>query len=828
MKYHYEFKTNRKVLYLLPTPSMKGGMTATTQMFYDVNLFAHPNIKHFDTMFKWGKSPIIRFFESPILKLKFIFTLIKYKPDAIYVIMSPYWGFYDKISYCLIAKLFGVKTVFNSVSGRFIKFYENNILNRYFVKHFIKIPDVVVLGSEFWINYFKQIRTDIYLHEIGNPVISNSFDIAKQTNHKIRVVTACRITKEKGIIELVEVIKKVTRVTDTFEFCILGEGPELAWMRTELNEQITKGQVELKGFITGEEKNKLIVNSDIYIMLTHFDMMPISILEAMAASLPVFSTKTGSIVDIIEEGKNGHLFEIGEVDKVVEQLLWYTNQKNTLELMGKRGQTLIKNKYDIAVIINKQLNLIESLFKNKMSIWDKLYKRAPVFIQNIGISLYGLKWKKRRFGGVFKEQFDAFKQREQFDAEKWNEFQTNALRDLLVHAFNHVPYYQDTFKKIGLGEHVLKNITIEDLKQIPILEKDTLRTQGTTTLLSNKLEKNGEFYSSSGSTGTPTKIRFSEKMHQRWSAVFEARIRNWAGLSIKNPRGMIGGRRVIPMADAKPPYYRFNSFEKQVYFSAYHINAQNALDYLEGMKKHHIDYMTGYAMSNYFLARFIEENNLNAPKLKAVITSSEKLTQEMRDTFARVYGCKTYDSYSGVEACGLISECEHGSLHMSPDVAIIEIIKENGEYAKPGETGEAVCTGFLNYDQPLIRYRIGDLIKLSKNQSCKCGRKMTMVEEITGRLEDTIIGKDGRKMVRFHGLFINLPNIIEGQIIQHTVYDFEINVVLSQALSANDENLIISRMKSQLGEVNVLIKQVDNIPKNQNGKFKAVISKLNN
>ena len=44
------------------------------------------------------------------------------------------------------------------------------------------------------------------------------------------------------------------------------------------------------------------------------------------------------------------------------------------------------------------------------------------------------------------------------------------------------------------------------------------------------------------------------------------------------------------------------------------------------MKKNKVEYMTGYAMSNFFLADFIEKNNLKAPKMKAVITSSEKLT----------------------------------------------------------------------------------------------------------------------------------------------------------------------------------------------------------
>ena len=136
-------------------------------------------------------------------------------------------------------------------------------------------------------------------------------------------------------------------------------------------------------------------------------------------------------------------------------------------------------------------------------------------------------------------------------------------------------------------------------------------------------------------------------------------------------------------------------FEKHVYFSAYHINAGNAADYVKGMKKYGVEYMTGYAMSNFFLARFIKEQNIEAPELKAVVTSSEKLTDEMRQTFKEVYGCNTFDGWSGLEACGLISECKHGSLHISPDAGLLEVLDGNMQPVKPGIAGSVYCTGFI-------------------------------------------------------------------------------------------------------------------------------------
>ena len=122
---------------------------------------------------------------------------------------------------------------------------------------------------------------------------------------------------------------------------------------------------------------------------------------------------------------------------------------------------------------------------------------------------------------------------------------------------------------------------------------------------------------------------------------------------------------------------------------------------------------------------------------------------------------------------------------------------------------------------------MGDYVRLSENQTCKCGRKMPIVDEIIGRIEDTIIGVDGREMVRFHGIFINIPEIIESQIVQNTRTNFEIRLITNDSLLSNSsKELIIKRMKSQLGEINVEISIVNNIPRSANGKFKAVVSKV--
>ncbi len=459
-----------------------------------------------------------------------------------------------------------------------------------------------------------------------------------------------------------------------------------------------------------------------------------------------------------------------------------------------------------------------------MSLFNSIYNHSPLVVQNLMVSTYGYAWKKRRFGGIFEAELIQAKERESFSVEQWNSYQQQQLNKTLLHAFNNVPFYKKHFTDAGFKESEIAKIDLSTLQNLPVLSKEMLRANGETLLLAHQREKNGSFFASSGSTGTPTKILYSHAMHQRWSALFEARIRHWAGVDRFTSRGMIGGRRVLPDAANNPPFYRYNCFEKQLYFSAYHISKTNAANYVYGINKYGVQYMTGYAMSNFFLARFIVENNLQVNPLKAVVTSSEKLTPEMRQMFSKAYNCKTLDGWSGVESCALVSECEHGSLHISPDAGIIELLNDNLQPVGFNEVGNVYCTGFLNYDQPLIRYAIGDSMVLS-DKNCSCKRAMPVIKEIAGRVEDVVIGNDGREMVRFHGVFNGLSTVAQAQVIQNTIGEILIKIVpVSSSVSDEEKQLMKDRIISQLGDMKIEFEEVNHIALTANGKFKAVVS----
>lgn len=452
---------------------------------------------------------------------------------------------------------------------------------------------------------------------------------------------------------------------------------------------------------------------------------------------------------------------------------------------------------------------------------DKIYARMPVWAQHGAVSAFGLYWYWQRFGGDYQKSLDQYLQRDRFSHEEWKRWQQAALKDLLGAAVKHVAYYREQWSDAE------KNAALAGrLQDLPLLEKDPIRANPRAFLREDlNLRKPLEFYTS-GSTGTPIASLWTAAELRDSMAVREARSARWAGVSFRQPRATFSGRMVEPDPLSKGPFYRFNYVEQQAYFSAFHLRADTAQFYLDALRRHGIQWMTGYAVSYYLLARFILENKLSVPPLKAIITTSEKVTPEMRAVMEQAFGCRVFEEYSTVENVLFASECEAGKLHVSQDIGAVEILRPDGTPCDAGEVGEVVTTSLMHYSQPFVRYRLGDLAAWD-GEPCRCGRGMPVIKEVVGRIEDVVTGPDGRQLVRFHGIFVNQPHVREGQIIQESLNRIRVKVVPTDGFNQADIADITARVQQRLSaEVGVIVEPVAEIPRTKSGKFKAVISLL--
>ncbi len=123
---------------------------------------------------------------------------------------------------------------------------------------------------------------------------------------------------------------------------------------------------------------------------------------------------------------------------------------------------------------------------------------------------------------------------------------------------------------------------------------------------------------------------------------------------------------------------------------------------------------------------------------KALLTSSQTLTERARKSIESAFGSPVFDSYTSRELGGIAYECDaHRGYHVVAEGYIVEILVD-GRPAKAGETGDLVITDLNNYAMPFIRYQIGDLATASDDAPCVCGRGAPRIAAVHGRMPSII------------------------------------------------------------------------------------------
>jgi phenylacetate-CoA ligase len=461
-------------------------------------------------------------------------------------------------------------------------------------------------------------------------------------------------------------------------------------------------------------------------------------------------------------------------------------------------------------------------------VFESAYARLPVWAQNAALTAWGWHYRNHRLGGCFEEEARGFLEREQWTSERMREEIVRRLRNTLTHAFRETDYYREKWSAIGLTEAGLAAFEPGDLRRLPVVERNDLRLESERFVARDvaaafKLHR----MSTSGSTGTPVTIYWTDAARQCMVAAREARSIRWAGGTILGSRAMIGGRAIVPGANPRPPYYRYNRIEDQVYFTAFHIRPETAASYVEGFRRYRPSLFTGYAHSYYFLGRMMLEQGLAIGyQPQAIALGSEALSAEMKTVIEQAFGRRPFEEYASVENCALITECESGSLHLSVDFGYVEILDDRNQPVPPGQFGRIVCTGFVNQAQPLVRYVVGDVGGFAE-KACPCGRDhLPTMLPIEGRLEDIVYGPDGRQVVRLDWIYRDLPEILEGQIIQERADSFRVKIVTAGPVSAELAETLRTRLRSRVGEAGVEVERVAEIPRSSRGKFRAVVSLL--
>ena len=188
----------------------------------------------------------------------------------------------------------------------------------------------------------------------------------------------------------------------------------------------------------------------------------------------------------------------------------------------------------------------------------------------------------------------------------------------------------------------------------------------------------------------------------QWYAIHEARLRRWNDVSYQDRWGIFGGQLVVPPLQKKPPFGVYNAGLNQFYFSTFHISKKTVNWYVEKINKFEPTHLFVYPSSLAFLSRLILDAHIEVKSPKVIITNAEPLLEVQRNVIQEAFNCPVRSSYGMAEIVAAASECKYGNTHYWPEVGFLEILDENYQPVKDGETGVIVSTGLINSDMPLI------------------------------------------------------------------------------------------------------------------------------
>lgn len=313
--------------------------------------------------------------------------------------------------------------------------------------------------------------------------------------------------------------------------------------------------------------------------------------------------------------------------------------------------------------------------------------------------------------------------------------QLQRLKETVARVYEKVPFYRNAFRAAGLSPKDIRSL--DDLERLPFTRKTDFRDNYPFGLLAVPMDEVVRVHASSGTTGKPTVVAYTDNDIKLWAEVMARTF----------------GCGDVTRADVVHNAYGYGLFTGGlgVHYGAELIgtvvvpvssgNTRRQIMLVQDFGATALCCTPSYAL---FLAETAQEMGLDLceTQLRVGFFGAEPWSEGMRREIEQRLGLHALDIYglSEIIGPGVSSDClEKCGLHICDDHFLPEIIDpDTGRRLPCGEYGELVFTTLTKEALPVIRYRTGDITRLIA-EPCACGRTAVRMEKISGRTDDMII-----------------------------------------------------------------------------------------
>lgn len=446
-----------------------------------------------------------------------------------------------------------------------------------------------------------------------------------------------------------------------------------------------------------------------------------------------------------------------------------------------------------------------------MGRFEKIYDRSPIFFQNVMVSVKGYLNNRERYGKAYTEYRAFLRDYDTWTYERKLAHQQEELVSFVRFAYENSTFYHEFYKDVDMASIQ----TAEDLKKLPILEKEVLRQRIDDVMI--QTDEPCWKPSTGGTTGKSLQVTMTYSDMMRRMAILDHFKAKVGFEHRKMRRATFNGKHIVPPEQTKKKFWRYNASCKQKIYSSFHITEENMRYYVEDLNRFKPQALDGFFTSMCDIAGYIERHNIALTfRPIAIFPTSETLTDEGRALLERVFGCKVYNQYASSEGAPFVNDCPEQHLHVLLASGVIETYDD---------TDEVLVTSFTTHATPLIRYRIGDRMVFDGDADCPCGDSSPLVRSIEGRSRDYLYTGDGMRLSHFGSILKGLPAVvIHMQLVQERREEVLLLLQVDTALfTAEHERRIRENFTHAFGKnTGLTIRYVDEIPREPSGKYRMI------
>lgn len=323
-------------------------------------------------------------------------------------------------------------------------------------------------------------------------------------------------------------------------------------------------------------------------------------------------------------------------------------------------------------------------------------------------------------------------------ARELEALQIEALRDVL-RAAARASFYRRRLRAANLAPDDVRSVA--DLAALPPLERGELQREGVAGL--GVPGARGRLKRTSGSIGRPVTVLWPYETIA-WLEANARRADEWLGVGVCERRVAIPNSLL-----AKDLRTRLaNGILNVTVFHGELLADRAAVVRLgRSLERRPAALVAGVSNGLYALALVLLEEGL-AARARACWSGGNRLHAHYRTAIERALGCPVHERYRCIELGAIAYQCpEGGKFHVCSESVVVEVVRDDGTPAGPGEVGHVLVTGLRNRAMPLVRYRIGDLVEAAAGEPCRCGRGLPVLGRLLGRSNELLRAADGRPVV---------------------------------------------------------------------------------